>query len=130
MLIIGILAAIAIPSFFDQRKKATDSGGKEMAHTAQVAMEVLGTDNGGSYSTASRARLRAVDRTILTAAGTPPRPYVSAARGTANSWNLTVTAPTGNRFRIARSSTGILTFACTVPAGQDRGGCPSSGRSG
>jgi prepilin-type N-terminal cleavage/methylation domain-containing protein len=37
MLIIGILAAIAIPTFFNQRNKANDSSAKEMAHTAQVA---------------------------------------------------------------------------------------------
>ncbi len=130
MLIIGILAAIAIPTFFDQRRKATDAGGKEMAHTAEVAMEVLGTDNDGSYSTASRAKLKAIDRSIPTAAGTPARSYLSAASGTTDSWTLTITAPTGNRFTIAKSSAGALSFTCTVRKGQDRGGCPSSGRWG
>ena len=39
MLIIGILAAIAIPSFFAQRDKATDSDAKSGARTAQTAIE-------------------------------------------------------------------------------------------
>ncbi|HEX4035307.1 MAG TPA: prepilin-type N-terminal cleavage/methylation domain-containing protein, partial [Solirubrobacteraceae bacterium] len=39
ILIIGILAAIAIPSFINQKGKASDAAAKELAHTAQVAIE-------------------------------------------------------------------------------------------
>lgn len=130
MLIIGILAAIAIPAFLNQRTKATDSGGKEMAHTAQVAMEALGAANNGSYSTASRARLKAIESSIPTAAGTPAKPFLSAASGTSNTWTLTIRAPSGNTFRIAKSATSALTYTCTVAAGKNRGGCPSGGRWG
>jgi type IV pilus assembly protein PilA len=130
LLIVGILAAIAIPSFFNQTDKASDAGAKEMAHTAQVAMEALGAENDGSYATASRPNLKAIEGSILTARGNPPKPYVSAATGTSTSWNLTVTAPTGNRFRIVKRSNGVMRYTCTVPAGQDRGGCPSGGRWG
>ena len=55
MLILGILAAIAIPSFFNQRDKATDADAKAAARTAQTAMETFGTDHGGSYATADAA---------------------------------------------------------------------------
>jgi type IV pilus assembly protein PilA len=127
MVIIGILAAIAIPAFFNQRNKASDSGAKEIAHTARVAMEALGSDNDGSYSTASPANLNAIEGSLATAAGSPPKPYVSAASGTADSWTLTVTAPTGDTFTVAKSSSGGLSFTCTVPAGNDRGGCPTGG---
>jgi type IV pilus assembly protein PilA len=130
MLIIGILAAIAIPAFFNQRNKASDSGAKEMAHTSRVAMEALGSDNDGSYSTASPANLNATERSLATAAGSPPKPYVSAASGTADSWTLTITAPTGNAFTVAKSSSGVLSLTCTVPAGNDRGGCPTGGNWG
>ena len=58
MLIIGLLAAIAIPSFFNQRDKANDAGAKEDAHTAQTAMETYATDNGGSYTGAYDCRPR------------------------------------------------------------------------
>ena len=47
MLIIGILAAIAIPSFFSQRDKATDSDAKSAARTAQTSIETYATDNDG-----------------------------------------------------------------------------------
>ena len=90
MLIIGILAAIAIPTFFNQRNKASDSSAKEMAHTSQVAAETIATDNNGSYTTVSPTTLNAIDSSILTAAGSPPHPFASAASGTANSWTVTM----------------------------------------
>ncbi len=49
MLILGILAAIALPAFFNQKEKAGDAKAKEIAHSAQVAMETCATDNNGSY---------------------------------------------------------------------------------
>ncbi len=129
MLIIGILAAIAIPTFFNQKQKASDSGAKEMAHTAQVAAETIATDNNGDYSSVSNTALNGIDKSILTAPGTPAKPYIAAgdASGTTNSWTITVTSPTGNKFTIAKGTTGALTYTCTVPAGNDRGGCPTSG---
>ena len=56
MLIIGILAAIAIPSFFNQREKAKDADAKSAARTAQTAIETFATDHGGDYTTATVAR--------------------------------------------------------------------------
>ena len=56
ILIIGILAAIAIPSFLNQKGKASDAAAKELAHSAQVAAETIGTDNSGSYATGDPGR--------------------------------------------------------------------------
>jgi type IV pilus assembly protein PilA len=127
MLIIGLLAAIAIPTFFNQREKARDAGAKEMAHTAQVAMETLATDANGSYSTATPTALNAIDNSLALVPGTPPKPYLSAADPTTsgNGWTLTITSPTGNTFTIARSDAGALSFTCAVPAGNNRAGCPT-----
>ena len=49
MLILGILAAIALPAFFNQKDKAGDAKAKETAHSAQVAMETCANDHNGSY---------------------------------------------------------------------------------
>ena len=49
ILIIGILAAIAIPSFLNQRHKASDSEAKSGVVTAAEAMETCATDNSGTY---------------------------------------------------------------------------------
>src|ERR1700712_4717554 len=45
ILIIGILAAIAIPSFLNQKGKGEDSKAKADARTTQTALETYYTDN-------------------------------------------------------------------------------------
>src|SRR4029077_12172053 len=66
MLILGVLAAIALPAFFNQKSKAGDAKAKETAHAAQVAMETCSTDNKGGYSTTNcnLAGLRAIEPTL------------------------------------------------------------------
>src|SRR3954451_18798223 len=64
MLILGILTAIALPAFFNQRDKAGDSKAKENAHSAQVAIETFATEHGGSYSAATVTGLQAIEPTI------------------------------------------------------------------
>ena len=44
ILIIGILAAIALPAFLNQRSKAQDTEAKSAARTAQTALETYYTD--------------------------------------------------------------------------------------
>src|ERR1051326_580077 len=55
MLILGILAAIALPAFFNQKDKAGDAKAKETAHSAQVAMETCATDHNNNYDTCDAA---------------------------------------------------------------------------
>jgi type IV pilus assembly protein PilA len=45
MLILGILAAIAIPAFFNQASKASDASAKENLHTAQTTMATCLNEN-------------------------------------------------------------------------------------
>src|SRR3954447_20429913 len=51
ILIIGILAAIAIPAFLNQRAKAYDAAAKSNLKTAQTAEESYATDQNGTYAT-------------------------------------------------------------------------------
>src|SRR5919202_7041536 len=67
MLILGLLAAIAIPAFFNQRTKAQDAEAKSTVKTAQTAMETYATDNNGSYANADRAKLKAIEPTLSSA---------------------------------------------------------------
>jgi len=71
MLILGILAAIALPAFFNQKDKAGDAKAKENLHSAQVAMETCATENGGKYSKTecTQAKLAEIEPTIPAAAG-------------------------------------------------------------
>ena len=49
ILIIGILAAIAIPSFLSQTEQGHDSSAKTLARTLQTTMETYATENNGGY---------------------------------------------------------------------------------
>jgi type IV pilus assembly protein PilA len=64
ILIIGILAAIAIPSFLSQKSKATDSAAKELARTAQTTAETYATDHSGNYLGMTIAGLQAYEKTF------------------------------------------------------------------
>src|SRR6476620_2271226 len=55
MLILGIMDAIALPAFFNQKEKAGDAKAEEYAPSAQVAMETFSTDHNGSYAEANGA---------------------------------------------------------------------------
>ena len=53
VVIIGILAAIALPNFIGAQKKAKVSSVKANMHTGQLSSESYATDSGGSYGAAS-----------------------------------------------------------------------------
>src|SRR5437588_6705732 len=88
ILIIGILAAIAIPTFLNQRGKAYDATAKSQVRTMQTAMETYSTDHDGAY-TATLANLQAIEPT-LTDTGTAT-PSVNAAPS-GDSYQLVSTA--------------------------------------
>ena len=49
IIIIGILAAIAIPMFLNQRAKAKDASVKEGVHAIQIGVQSYAVDNNDSY---------------------------------------------------------------------------------
>ena len=134
MLIIGLLAAIAIPAFFNQRSKATDANGKEAAHTTQVALETFATDNSGAYTGATVASLQVIEPTVPTGTAVAGKMSVAlfnsggATSPGASSYRITVTAATtGDTFSIDRASTGTVTYPCTVASATNPGGCNTGG---
>jgi len=52
IIIIGILAAIAIPMYLNQRDKAKDAAVKEGIHTIQIGIQTYATDNNDTYPAA------------------------------------------------------------------------------
>src|SRR3954453_1699951 len=64
MLILGLLAAIAIPSFFNQRNKAKDASAKEAVRTAETAIETYATDHDGKYTGATAAALKTIEPSL------------------------------------------------------------------
>jgi len=118
MLIIGLLAAIAIPSFFNQRDKARDADAKTVARTAQTAMETYSTDNNGVYTGANVAALVNIEETLSDDAGT------LTVASSPDAYSITATSTTGNTFTIARLASGQTNLTCVT--GGD-GGCPTGG---
>jgi type IV pilus assembly protein PilA len=128
ILIIGILAAIAIPSFLSQKSKATDSSAKELARTAETTAETYATDHNGEYNwgAAGLAELHAYEPTIQIAAGSG-NAYLSGATGGSNTYSLTATSTSGHTFTISRSAGGEISRTCIASGTSvaEKGGCPN-----
>jgi type IV pilus assembly protein PilA len=120
MLILGILAAIALPAFFNQKDKANDAKAKEYVHTAQVAMETCSTENGGSYDATicTQGKLEEIEPSLESA--TFPAGGVAA---TGAGYTISVEGTEGHVFTVEREE-GNLSFTCTP---EKSGGCPAEG---
>jgi type II secretion system protein G len=112
IIIIGILAAIAIPMFLGQRDKAKESAVKEGVHSIQVGVQSYAVDNGDLYlatTTASSTTLASyVDNW-------PKNPWSNSAmvQATNTQGNFNYTANTGrDTFSIVglgKGGTGVIT---------------------
>ena len=120
ILIIGILAAIAIPSFLSQKDKANDAAAKSYVRNMQTAQETYYTDN-NAYAP-DLATLEGIEATLTDVPSTTTPPRVDAADS--SSFTIEATSKAGVTYTIARSRTGVVTRSCT-PRGT--GGCNSAG---
>jgi type IV pilus assembly protein PilA len=125
ILIIGILAAIAIPAFLNQKGKAQDASAKVQARTAQTAAETYGTDHNGEYTEVSEAALKEIEPT-LKETGTAKLIKVEALGKTGYKVE-SESVKTGNKFKIERKENGEVTRECTVASASNRGACPGKG---
>lgn len=84
VIIIGILAAIALPNFIGAQDKAKEASVKGNMHTAQVACEASATDAGGAYPQAVDNNYKSYfpgggsDGTTAAATG-PVNPFTNAS---------------------------------------------------
>jgi type IV pilus assembly protein PilA len=118
ILIIGILAAIAIPAFLNQRNKAYDAQAKSNVRTAQTAMETYATDNNGTYATAL-SQLTTIEPTLKNA------PTVTVGGGgNTGAYTLTATSVSGSSpdTYVLTNTSGTITRTCSGSGG----GCPNS----
>ena len=117
ILIIGILAAIALPAFLGQRSRAQDTEAKSAVREAQTAMETYYTDN-QTYVGADQTAIRDIEASLASGAGATITPSGQTATG----YVLEATAKTGNKFKITKNTDGTVTRTCTRT--NTKGGCP------
>jgi len=115
ILIIGILAAIALPAFLNQRGKAQDTEAKSQARTAQTAMETLYTDE-QTYTSGDKAKLITIEPALGSGNAT-----LTVTPGDQN-YTVMSTSKTGDTFSITKAADGTVTRDCTGT----KGGCPTN----
>jgi type IV pilus assembly protein PilA len=122
MLILGILAAIAIPAFLLQKSKATDAQAKSAVRTAATAMETCNNDKGtAGYTGCTVVNLTTIEPTLQSAGNNAIT--IQGTPGT-NSYSVrSTTSSGGNWYQIDKSSSGT-TYTCSSSG---TGGCPSNG---
>jgi type IV pilus assembly protein PilA len=125
VLIIGVLAAIALPAFINQKTKAYDAAAKELVHSAATTAETIATDHNGEYTSVTKAELNKYEPTIQIAE-VGGNAYISAVGPpSSNSYSITAkAASTGDEYTFSRSSTGAITRTCK--SGPSGTGCSGS----
>jgi type IV pilus assembly protein PilA len=126
ILIIGILAAIALPNFLGQRARGQDASAKSNARNAVSMVEACYTDtqNYGSCLTATAGSL-GTNTGLTFVTGPPAAGEVQVASGAADAYVITAGSQSGNKFLITKTtSTGAITRGCTTVG---TGACPAGG---
>jgi type IV pilus assembly protein PilA len=118
ILIIGILAAIALPAFLGQRQKAQDAEAKTAVRTAAIAMKAYYTDN-QTYVGATTTDLQKIEPSLSQGQGST----LAITGLAADTYTVDVTSRTGNHFKFEEGN-GTATRSCTTAS---NAGCPSGG---
>ena len=121
ILIIGILAAIALPAFLNQRTKAQDTEAKSKVRTAQTALETLYV-NEQSYATATPTVLQGIEPSLADG------PALSVGTVTATNWAVSVPSVGGQTFTITKTETAGVPAVVRSCLPVNKGGCPATGR--
>jgi type IV pilus assembly protein PilA len=119
ILIVGILAAIALPSFLSQRGKAQDSAAKSAARDAQTALETYFTRN-QTYVGATPAGLQGIEPSLTNANA------LATSNLTVSTYTTSVTSKSAEAtvYSISRAANGLITRTCD-DAGTN--GCKAGG---
>jgi type IV pilus assembly protein PilA len=122
ILIIGILAAIALPAFLGQQKKGQDSEAKSNARNMVSQIETCATDNAGVYTNCGAAALTNTGLDI----GTNPGQVTTTAVGN-STYKIDALSKSGTHFYIEKLATGVSQRTCSN-VGQ--GGCKAADAQG
>ena len=115
VLIIGVLTAIAVPSFLNQKAKAEDGQAKVDARTAATTIESYYLEK-DSYD-ADIANLEEIEQSLRNST-------LTSVTGNDDRFTVTATSKSGTAFSFTRRRNGNDVRRCD-PAGD--GGCPANG---
>ena len=121
ILIIGILAAIAIPSFLNQKGKANDANAKTLAAKAAIAINTYSTDHNGSFVGADANALNSIEPAINITSSSSEA-YLSTVTGTNNGYTVVAYSPATNDSFSVVDTAGAVSHTCTGTGG----GCANS----
>ena len=122
-LIIGVLAAIALPTFAGTSRGSRDAGAKSNARNLVGEVEACSTESNDYSQCDSLAKLEAAgDRLGFVYGSAPGQAEVSSAQS--DSFEVTAHSTSGNTFMIARDKNGTVTRTCATPG---EAGCRTSG---
>jgi type IV pilus assembly protein PilA len=113
ILIVGILSAIAIPTFLSQKGKADDAGAKTQVGTMQTAIETYSTENNGSYKGASVPELQKIEPSLKETNTALPK----VAEGSATGYTLTSEAVATKDTFTLKNTAGVVERTCTGTGG-------------
>jgi type IV pilus assembly protein PilA len=119
ILIIGILAAIALPAFLGQRQKGQDAEAKSNARNLVSHMESCFTNDETYIGCELSDDVQDSDLPLGTADG-----QVDVSNETADGYLITAYSRSGTDFTYTKAATGT-TKDCTA---RGDGGCPTDGR--
>jgi type IV pilus assembly protein PilA len=120
ILIIGILAAIALPAFLNQRTKAQDTEAKSKARTAQTALETFYV-NEQTYVGADLTALKGIEPSLNDG---PPMTVTALS---ADTWTVTVTSKSNlGNFVITKTNPATGPEVKRTCTASGKGGCPIS----
>ena len=117
MVVVGGLAAIAVPTFQGQGSKGTDSEAKSMAVMAAKTIEACAAEHGGSYESCLKDALVAMEPSLNDAID---RLTVVTGSATYEIGVMSKRDPTVS-FTVSKAADGTTTRTCST--NEDRGGC-------
>jgi type IV pilus assembly protein PilA len=127
ILIIGILAAIAIPALLSQKSKAYDSSAKTLAQTSQTAMETYSTESGEEYKGATAQKLKEIEPSINTSSANEAKLTAVTINPAGTEYKLEVEAQnTHDKYIVTRETSGNVKHTCTSTVEGCPGHSPSS----